>query len=92
LFSQKADSTTTSPRKEEVELLLQKLERDLKETCHEKDKALRELARLKQHLLEKVAILKFPFPILISYVSITLVYCSNLSLTFAYFSSFILQF
>ncbi|KAL9396971.1 hypothetical protein Peur_011224 [Populus x canadensis] len=50
---EKADSTTTSPRKEEVELLLQKLERDLKETCHEKDKALRELARLKQHLLEK---------------------------------------
>ncbi|XP_011023259.1 PREDICTED: golgin candidate 4-like [Populus euphratica] len=50
---EKADSTTTSPRKEEVELLFQKLERDLKETCHEKDKALRELARLKQHLLEK---------------------------------------
>ncbi|KAJ6710387.1 MYOSIN HEAVY CHAIN - RELATED [Salix koriyanagi] len=50
---EKVDSTTTSPRKEEVELLLQKLERDLKESCHEKDKALRELARLKQHLLEK---------------------------------------
>ncbi|KAG6786822.1 hypothetical protein POTOM_008439 [Populus tomentosa] len=50
---EKMDSTTTSPRKEEVELLLQKLERDLQETCHEKDKALRELARLKQHLLEK---------------------------------------
>ncbi|KAJ7007751.1 hypothetical protein NC653_006699 [Populus alba x Populus x berolinensis] len=89
---EKMDSTTTSPRKEEVELLLQKLERDLQETCHEKDKALRELARLKQHLLEKVAILKFPFPILISYGSITLFYCSNQSLTFAYISSFILQF
>uniref|UniRef100_A0A6M2ELY7 GRIP domain-containing protein n=1 Tax=Populus davidiana TaxID=266767 RepID=A0A6M2ELY7_9ROSI len=50
---EKVDSTTTSPRKEEVELLLQKLERDLQQTCHEKDKALRELARLKQHLLEK---------------------------------------
>ncbi|KAJ6940445.1 hypothetical protein NC651_006550 [Populus alba x Populus x berolinensis] len=50
---EKVDSTTTSPRKEEVELLLQKLERDLQETCQEKDKALRELARLKQHLLEK---------------------------------------
>ncbi|KAJ6679755.1 MYOSIN HEAVY CHAIN - RELATED [Salix purpurea] len=36
-----------------MELLLQKLEGDLKETCHEKDKALQQLARLKQHLLEK---------------------------------------
>ncbi|KAJ6679756.1 MYOSIN HEAVY CHAIN - RELATED [Salix purpurea] len=44
---------STSPRKEEMELLLQKLEGDLKETCHEKDKALQQLARLKQHLLEK---------------------------------------
>ncbi|KAI9382144.1 hypothetical protein POPTR_014G091300v4 [Populus trichocarpa] len=49
----KVDSTTTSPRKEEMELLLQKLERDLKETRHEKEKALQQLARLKQHLLEK---------------------------------------
>ncbi|KAJ6972423.1 golgin candidate 4-like isoform X1 [Populus alba x Populus x berolinensis] len=49
----KVDSTTTFPRKEEMELLLQKLERDLKETCHEKEKALQQLARLKQHLLEK---------------------------------------
>lgn len=38
-----------------MELLLQKLERDLKETRHEKEKALQQLARLKQHLLEKVA-------------------------------------
>ncbi|KAB5527147.1 hypothetical protein DKX38_020994 [Salix brachista] len=45
--------STTSPRKEEMELLLQKLEGDLKETRHEKDKALQQLARLKQHLLEK---------------------------------------
>ncbi|KAJ6723020.1 MYOSIN HEAVY CHAIN - RELATED [Salix koriyanagi] len=44
---------STSPRKEEMELLLQKLEGDLKETRHEKDKALQQLARLKQHLLEK---------------------------------------
>ncbi|KAL9348254.1 hypothetical protein Peur_059620 [Populus x canadensis] len=49
----KMDSTITSPRKEEMELLLQKLERDLKETRHEKEKALQQLARLKQHLLEK---------------------------------------
>ncbi|XP_061962371.1 golgin candidate 4-like [Populus nigra] len=49
----KVDSTTTSPRKEEMELLLQKFERDLKETRHEKEKALQQLARLKQHLLEK---------------------------------------
>ncbi|XP_011037189.1 PREDICTED: golgin candidate 4 isoform X2 [Populus euphratica] len=50
---EKVDSTTTSPRKVEMELLLQKLERDLKDTRHEKDKALQQLARLKQHLLEK---------------------------------------
>ncbi|KAG6748163.1 hypothetical protein POTOM_048064 [Populus tomentosa] len=48
----KVDSTT-NPRKEEMELLLQTLERDLKETRHEKEKALQQLARLKQHLLEK---------------------------------------
>ncbi|KAG8651007.1 golgin candidate 4 isoform X2 [Manihot esculenta] len=38
---------------EERELLLQKLEKDLKDTGHERDKAVQELTRLKQHLLEK---------------------------------------
>lgn len=33
---------------------LLKLDTELKETCRERDKALQELARLKQHLLEKV--------------------------------------
>lgn len=41
---------------EERELLLQKLEKDLKDTCRERDKAVQELTRLKQHLLEKVVI------------------------------------
>nr|XP_043628845.1 golgin candidate 4 isoform X2 [Erigeron canadensis] len=39
--------------KEEMEASLQKLEKDLKETSREKDKALQQLNRLKQHLLEK---------------------------------------
>lgn len=38
-----------------MELSLQKLERDLKEAHHERDKARQELTRLKQHLLEKVS-------------------------------------
>lgn len=41
------------PGKEEMELSLQKLEKDLKEACREKDKALHQLNRLKQHLLDK---------------------------------------
>ncbi|GMP61270.1 hypothetical protein CsSME_00023797 [Camellia sinensis var. sinensis] len=41
------------PGKEEMELSLQKLEKDLKETCQQRDKALQELNRLKQHLLDK---------------------------------------
>ncbi|XP_044494566.1 golgin candidate 4-like isoform X2 [Mangifera indica] len=41
------------PEREEMELSLQKLDKDLKETRSERDKALQELARLKQHLLEK---------------------------------------
>ncbi|KAA3475232.1 Golgin candidate 4-like protein [Gossypium australe] len=50
----KVDSSGSSPGKKETELSLQKLEKDLKETCCERDKALQELTRLKQHLLEKV--------------------------------------
>ncbi|XP_044502757.1 golgin candidate 4-like isoform X2 [Mangifera indica] len=41
------------PGKEEMELSLKKLDKDLKETRCERDKALQELARLKQHLLQK---------------------------------------
>ncbi|XP_023744614.1 golgin candidate 4 [Lactuca sativa] len=41
------------PGKEEMESSLQKLEKDLKETSNERDKALQQLNRLKQHLLEK---------------------------------------
>ena len=37
-----------------MELSLQKLDREIKETRHERDKAVQELTRLKQHLLEKV--------------------------------------
>ncbi|GMI69599.1 golgin candidate 4 [Hibiscus trionum] len=47
------DSLGSSPRMKEMELSLQKMEKDLKETCYERDKALQELTRLKQHLLEK---------------------------------------
>ncbi|XP_031111699.1 golgin candidate 4-like isoform X3 [Ipomoea triloba] len=41
------------PKQEEMEKLLQKLEIDLNEMRKERDKALQELNRLKQHLLEK---------------------------------------
>ncbi|XWS76950.1 hypothetical protein CRYUN_Cryun01aG0221900 [Craigia yunnanensis] len=49
----KVDSSGGFPGKKEMELSLQKLEKDLEETCLERDKALQELTRLKQHLLEK---------------------------------------
>ncbi|XP_051129293.1 golgin candidate 3-like [Andrographis paniculata] len=42
-----------SPGMEEMQQSLSNLEKDLKETCRERDKALQELNRLKQHLLEK---------------------------------------
>ncbi|KAJ4823967.1 hypothetical protein Tsubulata_039223 [Turnera subulata] len=51
-----ADSSGNFAGKEELELSVQKLERDLNETRREKDKAVQELTRLKQHLLEKVAV------------------------------------
>ncbi|XP_011093081.1 golgin candidate 4 isoform X2 [Sesamum indicum] len=38
---------------QEMQQSLRKLEKDLQETCKERDKALQELNRLKQHLLEK---------------------------------------
>ena len=46
---------TSFPGKDELEQSLQKVEKDLKETRKERDKALQELARLKQHLLDKVS-------------------------------------
>lgn len=45
------------PGKEEMESSLRKLTRDLKDACREKEKALQQLNRLKQHLLEKVVLL-----------------------------------
>ncbi|XP_059634279.1 golgin candidate 4 isoform X2 [Cornus florida] len=47
------ESLGSFPGKEEMELSLRKLEKDLKETRRERDKALQELNRLKQHLLDK---------------------------------------
>ncbi|XP_004510700.1 golgin candidate 3-like isoform X2 [Cicer arietinum] len=64
LHTQKKDSRSISdmpdhsesfPRKEEMERSLQKLSKDLKETQRDRDKALQELSRLKQHLLEKAS-------------------------------------
>ncbi|XVF22464.1 hypothetical protein REPUB_Repub12eG0175000 [Reevesia pubescens] len=49
----KVDSSGSFPGKKDMELSLLKLEKDLKETCLERDKALQELTRLKQHLLDK---------------------------------------
>jgi len=48
------DHSDNFPGKEEMERSLQKLSNDLKETRRDRDKALKELSRLKQHLLEKV--------------------------------------
>ncbi|GAB2271766.1 hypothetical protein Dimus_006596 [Dionaea muscipula] len=48
-----ADSLGSSAGKDELEKSLHKFEKDLKETRHQRDKALQELARLKQHLLDK---------------------------------------
>ncbi|KAI9182675.1 hypothetical protein LWI28_027730 [Acer negundo] len=52
-LSAKAQPSESFPEREEMELSLQKLDKDLKETRLERDKALQELTRLKQHLLEK---------------------------------------
>ncbi|KAF5733089.1 GRIP-related ARF-binding domain-containing protein 1 isoform 1 [Tripterygium wilfordii] len=53
LLNRKGESSGGFPGKEEMEQSVQKLENDLKETRGQRDKALQECARLKQHLLEK---------------------------------------
>ncbi|CAN1237475.1 Golgin candidate 4 [Linum grandiflorum] len=47
------DSSGSFPEKKELEASLQKMERDLGEARSDKERALHELNRLKQHLLEK---------------------------------------
>ncbi|XP_027335643.1 golgin candidate 3-like isoform X2 [Abrus precatorius] len=47
------DHSKSFPGKEEMEKSLEKLTKDLKETLQDKDKAVQELKRLKQHLLAK---------------------------------------
>ncbi|KAF7801277.1 golgin candidate 3-like isoform X1 [Senna tora] len=54
-ISEMPDPSKSFPEKEEMERSLQKLTKDLKETQRERDKALQQLTRLKQHLLEKEA-------------------------------------
>ncbi|KAA8520693.1 hypothetical protein F0562_015035 [Nyssa sinensis] len=53
ILNEKVQSLGNFSGKEEMELSLRKLEKDLKETCQERDKALQQLNRLKQHLLDK---------------------------------------
>ncbi|KAI4355124.1 hypothetical protein L6164_003927 [Bauhinia variegata] len=52
-ISERPDPSICFPGKEEMEQSIQKLSKDLKETQRERDKALQQLTRLKQHLLEK---------------------------------------
>ncbi|KAL9234505.1 hypothetical protein vseg_009372 [Gypsophila vaccaria] len=47
------DASASFPGKAELEQSLHKFEKDLKDSRRERDKALKELARLKQHLLDK---------------------------------------
>ena len=54
---EQVSSSGSFPEKEEMLISLQKVENDLKEACQERDKALLQLTRLKQHLLEKVVYL-----------------------------------
>ncbi|CAI9102046.1 OLC1v1000236C4 [Oldenlandia corymbosa var. corymbosa] len=49
------ESSGESSKKEEMEKSLQKMDKELKEVRGERDKALQQLNRLKQHLLEKEA-------------------------------------
>lgn len=51
---QHGDSFEGSAAKEELEKSLRLFEKDLKEAHQQRDKALQELARLKQHLLDKI--------------------------------------
>ncbi|KAG1367731.1 Golgin candidate 4 [Cocos nucifera] len=53
LDSQNRKSSTSHEATEGMALSIKKREGTLKDTCKERDKALQELARLKQHLLEK---------------------------------------
>jgi len=48
------DHSKSFPEKEEMERSLHKLTKDLNEAQRDRDKAVQELNRLKQHLLEKV--------------------------------------
>lgn len=57
ILMEQVSSSGSFPGKEEMLISLQKMENDLKEACQERDKALQELTRLKQHLLEKVVYL-----------------------------------
>lgn len=52
-LNEKVHPSGNFPGKEEMELSLSKLEDDLNEAWRERDKALQQLARLKQHLLDK---------------------------------------
>ncbi|OIT07370.1 PREDICTED: golgin candidate 4 isoform X3 [Nicotiana attenuata] len=52
-ITEKVHPLEVFPEKEEMKRSLQNLENELKETRRERDKALLELKRLKQHLLEK---------------------------------------
>lgn len=54
---EQVNSSGSFPGKEEMQISLQQVEREMKEACQERDKALQELTRLKQHLLEKVVYL-----------------------------------
>ncbi|PSS24235.1 Golgin candidate like [Actinidia chinensis var. chinensis] len=53
VLMQNVQSLGSFPGKEEMELSMQKLEKDLKETRQQRDKASQELNRLKKHLLDK---------------------------------------
>ncbi|WOG90516.1 hypothetical protein DCAR_0209760 [Daucus carota subsp. sativus] len=52
-LSNSVNESRDFPGKEEMELSIRKMARDLKDACREKEKALQQLNRLKQHLLEK---------------------------------------
>ncbi|GFY92481.1 golgin Putative 4 [Actinidia rufa] len=52
-MEENVQSLGSFPGKEEMELSMQKLEKDLKETRQQRDKASQELNRLKKHLLDK---------------------------------------
>ncbi|GAB4844537.1 hypothetical protein Ancab_037917 [Ancistrocladus abbreviatus] len=52
-LDENAHPSESFPGRNELERSLQKLQKDLKETRQQRDKALQELGRLKQHLLDK---------------------------------------